>query len=31
MEFLEEALTGATPQHMLDSKFSLKDLLASLR
>ncbi|QRP65478.1 serine/threonine protein kinase [Rhodanobacter sp. FDAARGOS 1247] len=31
MEFLEEALTGATPQHMLDSKFSLKDLLAYAR
>lgn len=28
MEFLEEALTGAMPQHMLESKFSLGDLLA---
>lgn len=31
MAFLEEALNGATPQHMLDSKFSLKDLLAYSR
>jgi serine/threonine-protein kinase len=31
MAFLEEALNGATPQHTLDSKFSLKDLLAYAR
>lgn len=31
MAFLEESLNGATPQHMLDSKFSLKDLLTYSR
>jgi serine/threonine-protein kinase len=31
MAFLEEALNGAAPQHMLDSKFSLNDLLAYAR
>ncbi len=29
--FLEDVLNGATPQHTLDSKFSLKDLLAYAR